>query len=47
VLLYFSGVGAVKAFEAKNINLGFLESILSAIKSNELKDFIINTLSKI
>jgi len=47
VLLYFSGVGAIKAFQVKNINLGFLESILSAIKSNELKDFIINTLSKI
>jgi hypothetical protein len=47
VLLYFSGVGAVKAFEAKNINLGFLESILSAIKSNELKGFIVKTLSKI
>jgi hypothetical protein len=47
VLLYFSGVGALKAFEAKNINLGFLESILSAIKSNELKGFIVKTLSKI
>jgi hypothetical protein len=47
VLLYFSGVGAVKAFEAKNINLGFLESILAAIKSNELKGFIVKTLSKI
>lgn len=47
VLLYFSGVGAIKAFEAKNINLGFLESILTAIKSNELTKFMTNTLSKI
>lgn len=47
VLLYFSGVGAIKAFEAKNVNLGFLESILTAIKSNELKSFFVKTISKI
>ncbi len=39
-MLYFSGVGAIKAMQSKEISLATLESALSAIKTGELTKFI-------
>jgi len=44
-MLYFSGVGAIKAMQSKEISMATLESALSAIKTGELTKFITSAVS--
>lgn len=44
-MLYFSGVGAIKAMQSKEISMATLESALSAIKAGELTKFITSAVS--
>lgn len=44
-MLYFSGVGAIKAMQSKEISTATLESVLSAIKAGELTKFITSAVS--
>lgn len=44
-MLYFSGVGALKAIKSSEISVATLESALSAIKTGELAKFLTNAIS--
>jgi tetrahydromethanopterin S-methyltransferase subunit G len=44
-MLYFSGVGALKAIKSKEISIATLESALSAIKTGELTKFLTDAVS--
>ena len=45
VLCYASGVGAVNAFSSNYIELGTLESALTAVKGKEVKQYVTNLFS--
>ena len=47
VMLVSSGIGAIKAFKAKELSAGTLESALSAVKTGELNTFISSAISEI
>ena len=47
VMLFYSGVGAIKAFKAKELNHSFLEGALSAVKTGELHTFITSSIAEI
>jgi hypothetical protein len=44
-MLYFSGVGAIKAIQSKEISIATIESALSAIKAGELSKFLSSAIS--
>jgi hypothetical protein len=45
-MLFYSGIGAVKAFKSKELASGTLESALSAVKTGELRTFLLNSIAE-